>query len=120
MLLAIAVGSVIALPLVRPDRHPLRLPPDGRGDGGPARPSASSTSALGYLAGVVPLVVGLFVSGFAIGAWDVAMNVQGALVEQRLGRSIMSRFHAGFSIGTVAGALLGRRWSRCTSRWPCT
>jgi predicted MFS family arabinose efflux permease len=35
------------------------------------------------------------------------MNVQGARVEQRLGRSIMSRFHAGFSLGTVAGALIG-------------
>ena len=35
------------------------------------------------------------------------MNVQGALVERALGRSIMSRFHAGWSIGTVAGALLG-------------
>ena len=41
------------------------------------------------------------------GTWDVAMNVEGAFVEQRLGRSIMPRFHAGFSIGTVAGALLG-------------
>jgi predicted MFS family arabinose efflux permease len=35
------------------------------------------------------------------------MNVQGAAVEQRLGRAIMPRFHAGFSVGTVAGALLG-------------
>jgi predicted MFS family arabinose efflux permease len=50
---------------------------------------------------------GLFLLGFGNGAWDVAMNVEGAAVEQRLGRSIMSRFHAGFSIGTVAGALIG-------------
>jgi predicted MFS family arabinose efflux permease len=35
------------------------------------------------------------------------MNVEAADVERRLGRSIMPRFHAGFSIGTVAGALLG-------------
>jgi predicted MFS family arabinose efflux permease len=35
------------------------------------------------------------------------MNVQGALVERRLGRAIMPRFHAGFSVGTVAGALVG-------------
>ena len=63
--------------------------------------------AFGYLAGVVPVVIGLFVLGFANGAWDVAMNVQGALVERRLGRSIMSRFHAGFSVGTVGGALVG-------------
>jgi fucose permease len=35
------------------------------------------------------------------------MNVEGAAVEQRLGRSIMSRFHAAFSVGTVIGAVLG-------------
>jgi fucose permease len=68
---------------------------------------AMSAVALGYLAGIAFVVVGLFVLGFAYGAWDVAMNVQGALVERHLGRSIMSRFHAGFSIGTVAGALIG-------------
>jgi fucose permease len=66
-----------------------------------------ATTAVGYLVGLVPVVVGLFLLGFANGAWDVAMNVQGALVERHLGRSIMSRFHAGFSLGTVAGALLG-------------
>jgi predicted MFS family arabinose efflux permease len=52
-------------------------------------------------------VIGLFLLGFGNGAWDVGMNVQGSVVEQHLGRSIMPRFHAGFSIGTVAGALIG-------------
>ncbi|MDG6100848.1 MFS transporter [Dactylosporangium aurantiacum] len=61
----------------------------------------------GYHLGVPPVVLGLFGFGFANGAWDVAMNVQGALVERRLGRAIMPRFHAGYSVGTVAGALLG-------------
>src|SRR4029078_5355220 len=65
------------------------------------------TVALGYLVGIVPVVIGLFLLGFANGAWDVAMNVQGASVEQHLGRSIMSRYHAGFSLGTVAGAGIG-------------
>jgi MFS family permease len=62
--------------------------------------------AVGYNIGVVPVVVGLFFVGAGNGCWDVAMNVQGALVEQRLGRSIMSRFHAGWSFGTVAAALV--------------
>ena len=53
------------------------------------------------------VVAGLFLMGFGNGAWDVAMNVEGAAVEQRLGYSIMSRFHAGFSLGTVLGALGG-------------
>jgi len=57
--------------------------------------------------GVLPVVVGLFAMGLGQGSWDVAMNVEGAAVEQRLGRAIMPRFHAGFSVGTVVGALLG-------------
>jgi MFS family permease len=69
--------------------------------------AALAAVAFGYLAGVVPVVIGLFVFGFSAAAWDVAMNVQGAAVERRLGRAIMPRFHAGYSIGTVAGALVG-------------
>ena len=106
VLLALAAGSVVALPL------------SGRvvGRFGSRRTTAATAVllavalvvvAVGYLAGVAWLVVGLFVLGLANGAWDVAMNVQGALVEQHLGRGIMSRFHAGFSLGTVAGALVG-------------
>jgi MFS family permease len=37
----------------------------------------------------------------------VAQNVEGADVERRLGRTLMPRFHAGFSLGTVAGAGVG-------------
>lgn len=55
----------------------------------------------------VAVVVSLFLMGLAQGAWDVAMNVEGAAVEQRLGRAIMPRFHAGFSVGTVLAALAG-------------
>jgi len=68
---------------------------------------ALSAVGIGYPYGVAPVVVGLFFFGFANGAWDVAMNVQGAAVERRLGKAIMPRFHAGFSVGTVAGALAG-------------
>ena len=63
--------------------------------------------AAGMLAGVAPVVVGLVVLGVATAAWDVAMNLQGTVVERHLGRSLMSRFHAGFSVGTVLGALIG-------------
>ncbi len=42
-----------------------------------------------------------------IGAWDVSMNLQGTVVERHLGKAIMPRFHAGFSLGAVAGAGLG-------------
>jgi MFS family permease len=106
VLLAIAAGSVVALPLAGPVVTRL----------GSRRTVAAmavlfavalAVAALGHLAGVWPLVAGLFLLGLANGAWDVAMNVQGARVEQELSRSIMARFHAGWSCGTVGGALVG-------------
>src|ERR1039457_7449512 len=54
--------------------------------------------------GIPEVAAGLFLFGLGNGAWDVAMNVQGAAVERALGRAILPRFHAGWSIGTVAGA----------------
>ena len=63
--------------------------------------------AIGTEVGAVLVGAGLFVFGFGAGQWDVAMNVEGSAVEQQLDRAIMSRFHAAFSIGTVAGALIG-------------
>ena len=106
VLLAIAAGSVVALPLAGPvvarigSRRTVQLMACLNG-------VALVAIGLGYLGGVAPVVVGLFFFGFAQGAWDVAMNVQGAVVERRLGFAIMPRFHAGFSVGTVGGALSG-------------
>ncbi|PFG34089.1 MFS transporter [Sanguibacter antarcticus] len=61
---------------------------------------------------LVPAAAGLFLAGVGMGVWDAAMNLEGALVEQRLGRSIMPRFHASFSFGTMAGAAVGALASR--------
>ena len=38
---------------------------------------------------------------------DVAMNAQGVMVQQRLGRSIMNRLHAMWSLGFTSGAVVG-------------
>jgi predicted MFS family arabinose efflux permease len=106
IILCVAAGSLISLPLS--GGIVARI--------GEARTVAGFTlvlcvglAAIGVGAdiGVVPVCAGLFLLGLGNGAWDVAMNVQGAAVERELGRSIMSRFHAGFSIGTVAGAGIG-------------
>ena len=106
VLLALAAGSVIGLPLA--GTVIARL--------GSRRTvvvmslvlaAALGVIAVGSVTTVAVLVAGLFLMGLSNGAWDVAMNVQGAVVERHLGRATMSRFHAGFSLGTVAGALLG-------------
>lgn len=106
VLLALSLGSVISLPLA--GVVVARL--------GTARTIAVTacvvaagvaTVAVGVQIGVLPVVLGLFLLGLGNGTWDVAMNVEGAEVERRLGWPIMPRFHAGFSVGTVSGALVG-------------
>lgn len=51
-----------------------------------------------------PAVLALFILGLGIGLWDVGQNLEGTVIEQSLGRSIMPWFHAAFSGGTLIGA----------------
>ncbi|RIJ78721.1 MFS transporter [Nakamurella silvestris] len=53
------------------------------------------------------LGVALFVFGLGHGMIDVGMNSQAVEVERAYGRPIMSSFHAFFSLGGAAGAVLG-------------
>ncbi|MFF2269912.1 MFS transporter [Cellulosimicrobium cellulans] len=107
LLLFMAVGSLLALPLSGMVVQRL---------------GASKAVTLFAVTNVVGLVtavtgvatgedvvvrVGLFLAGIGTGVWDAAMNLEGAAVEQRLGKAIMPRFHAGFSFGTMAGAGVG-------------
>jgi MFS family permease len=60
------------------------------------------------LAGSVPvLALMLLITGVGTGVGDVAMNVQGHLVEQRRRTVLMPYWHGLFSLGAVAGALAG-------------
>jgi predicted MFS family arabinose efflux permease len=84
VLLSIAAGSVLALPLSGPvvARWGTR-----RTTAAMALLLGVSLAAVGvgHRYGVAPLVVALFLLGFANGAWDVGMNVQGAVVERLIG-----------------------------------
>lgn len=112
LLLTIAVGSMIALPLSGAliERFGVRATVRG-GLGlavvGLATAAVAISGVVDADAGRVLAAVGLFCFGAGSGSWDVAMNVEAAEVERGMGRTVMPRFHAGFSIGTVAGAGLG-------------
>ncbi|WP_203433688.1 MFS transporter [Jiangella asiatica] len=108
VLLALAAGSIVALPTSGLVVNKI----------GAARTVAGGSLLVGVglvLAGLgsdtllsIPLAaVGLAAIGYGSGSWDVAMNVEGAAVERLLGRTVMPRFHAAFSLGTVAGAGIG-------------
>jgi MFS family permease len=103
-LLGIAVGALLSMPLV--GGLVARLG---------SRPVVGATALLLALAVALPalapglpvLVVALVALGAANGALDVSMNAHAVAVEERYGRPIMSSFHAAFSFGGLAGAVIG-------------
>jgi len=108
LLLASSAGSVAALPAAG------RIV-ERRGAAGAVRIGAVTGTAALVVAGVGATVVevpwlaavGLFGYGIGFSLWDVAMNVEGAEVERRAGRTIMPRFHAMWSVGGIAGSVVG-------------
>jgi MFS family permease len=58
------------------------------------------------------LIMFLVLFGAGIGIADVTMNIQGVIVEQELGRSLMSGFHGLFSLGGIisAGGISALLW----------
>lgn len=61
-------------------------------------------TASGYAPGVF---VGYALFGFGGGVGEVALNVDGAAIEKRLGRSVLPALHGSFSLGSLVGAALG-------------
>ncbi|WP_371381188.1 MFS transporter [Sporomusa aerivorans] len=69
---------------------------------------------------ITALIVALLVFGAALGAIDVAINIQAVIVETASGKALMSGFHGFWSIGGIAGAgfisgLLGSGMSPMTA-----
>lgn len=116
LLLAVSGGAVVALPTTGAVVHRI-------GTRATIRGAALLVSAMNVLLtvtidglGSVRLTAAALVAvGLGISTWDVAMNLEGAEVERRLGRSLMPRLHAGFSLGSVSGALIGAVASHLTA-----
>lgn len=107
MLLVAAMGSLVALPLsgLVVQRLGARRTVE---TAGALNVIGLLVASVGVATGSVVLVGGgLIAYGVGTGVWDAAMNLEGAAVEQVLNRSIMPRYHAGFSFGTMAGAGIG-------------
>ncbi|WP_423445642.1 MFS transporter [Kocuria sp. KSNUG] len=108
LLLAIATGSLIGLPLAG---RVLERTGTTRGTRIAAAVAATGLVGASVMIATAPdvrwVLPLLTVFGLGNGMWDVAQNLEGATVEERVGRSIMPWFHAAFSGGTVLGALTG-------------
>ena len=63
---------------------------------------------LGTALGLAPIVaLGLFLFGAGMGSAEIAMNVEGAAVEEDSGKPLLPALHGAYSVGTVIGALTG-------------
>lgn len=107
LLLTIAAGSVIALPVAGTVVARLGTTSTVRVGGFTLAFGGLIVATALALVSMPLTAVGLFFFGVGIGLWDVAQNVEGADVERHLGRTVMPQFHAGFSGGAFVGALLG-------------
>ena len=56
---------------------------------------------------VLLFAISIFITGFGFGIIDVPINVDGASIEGKRGRSVLPRMHAAFSVGALSGAALG-------------
>lgn len=61
----------------------------------------------GVWGGSFVVAAGLFLFGLGMGGGEIAMNVEGADVEDAIGRPVLPALHGCFSLGTVVGALVG-------------
>ena len=108
LLLAIAVGSVLGLPLAGRISHHLGASNAVRLGAAMAMPGVAFASLMVQARAPVALVtLGLFMLGLGLGIMEVSENLEGTIVERASGKPIMPWFHAAFSLGTVLGAVLG-------------
>jgi predicted MFS family arabinose efflux permease len=107
LLLCPGIGSLVGLPAA--GRLVARIGPARAVSAGATGVALALVGAAAGLRAGWPLLAaaGLVVYGLGVSNWDVAMNVEGADVERRLARPLLPRLHAGFSLGSVAGAGAG-------------
>ncbi|WP_049125447.1 MFS transporter, partial [Burkholderia cenocepacia] len=67
----------------------------------------ASLPLLATLSGMPAMAVTLLIFGAGLGFVDVAMNIQATLIERQSGEQLMSGFHGLFSVGGIAGSLVG-------------
>lgn len=108
LLVSSSIGSLLSLPIS--GRLIERFKPAATVRGGAVAVcggllvAALGATVLGQMA---VAAVGLFAFGVGTSLWDVSMNVEGAEVERRLGRTILPRFHAAWSAGSIVGSGVG-------------
>ncbi len=101
VLLFAAIGAIFSFPVTAAALHKL-------GSRGASLLSGGLLSVglvcFGLAPGWIAACVVMCLYGVLASTMDVAMNAQGVEVERATGEPVMSRLHAAFSLGTMAGA----------------
>ncbi len=108
LLLSLSIGALLGLPIA--GRVANRLGATNTVRAGMLIAAAgvlTSALAVQFAQSLLLAMLGMLLLGLGSGTCDVAMNLEGTVIEQAIGRAIMPWFHAAFSGGTVVGALLG-------------
>ena len=102
--LMMAIGAVVTIPFAARLVH-------RQGARASTRVLITATGAMLALPAFAPnafvLSAVMLVTGAVYGTCDNAVNAQGVEAERRIGRSIMSGLHGMWSLGVLAGALIG-------------
>lgn len=103
LLMALPAGAIVAAPLA--GLATARASPRALNVAAMACLLAA-IALIGAAPGPVPLAAVLLLVGLGGGVMGVVMNAAGLAVEEELGRPILSRCHALYSVGLATGALL--------------
>jgi MFS family permease len=107
ILASATVGAMAGLVLSTPVLHWLG---SRRGVTGALVLIAAALTVMGVAVSLrsVPVLAVAFVTiGLGIGVLDVLINVEGSAIERAVGRTLMPRLHAAWSIGAAVGAGIG-------------
>jgi MFS family permease len=105
VLVGLAAGALVASPLIG---HLVAAAGSRRVASGAAVVLGASLWSTGAAPTGATLFGALALVGAADAAMDIAMNANGAAFEQRIGRSVMHRLHAAWSLGALtAGGVAG-------------
>ncbi len=115
VLLSAALGAVFSFPVTAAALHRL-------GSRGASLLSGAllplALLGIGGAPGWASACAVMFAFGIVASTLDVAMNAQGFEIERAHGQPVMSRLHAGFSFGTMAGALFASGFTTLTPSVP--
>ena len=68
--------------------------------------AAASFASFGYIHSAPVFFVALFTQNFAYGVYNIVVNAHSVVFQNRIGKVILGRFHAAWSIGAASSSLL--------------